>query len=339
MGRRRQRNVQLPRRMRFQHGAYYYDHGKGPDGKRHWEKLSHDLSEAKLSWAQIEAGQFTAAPNTVNAAIEYYRSTYMSGLSLRWQEERERHFRRLSETFGSMPVSSVKRQHIRQYLVRHKHPITANKEIASLSVVFNKAIQDGAVDDVPNPCQGVERNPEKARDRYVTDAEFLAVKALCNAHWQAILDFAFLTGWREADIISLHAFQLEDEGIRIRQGKTRRKQVLRWTPELRDVVKRLRCSRKVSGVNLVRTGTGKLYTRRGFYSVFEPKVKKALRDGLIQEKFTFHDLRAKAATDAERQGVNPQRLLGHTTERQTRDYLRSREVEYVDPLEPVNGPR
>jgi integrase len=46
---------------------------------------------------------------------------------------------------------------------------------------------------------------------------------------------------------------------------------------------------------------------------------------------TLHDLRALAATEAGRQGLDPQALLGHTDARTTRIYLRSREVPVVTP--------
>lgn len=39
-------------------------------------------------------------------------------------------------------------------------------------------------------------------------------------------------------------------------------------------------------------------------------MNKALEEGLIKERFTFHDLRAKAGSDAEE---NAQKLLGHAS--------------------------
>ena len=47
----------------------------------------------------------------------------------------------------------------------------------------------------------------------------------------------------------------------------------------------------------------------------------------------FHDLRAKAITDAKKQGHDPQALAGHDTEALTVRYLRDKEI----PL--VNGPK
>ena len=43
----------------------------------------------------------------------------------------------------------------------------------------------------------------------------------------------------------------------------------------------------------------------------------------------LHDFRAKAITDANKQGHDPQALAGHTTEAQTVRYLRDKEIPRV----------
>ena len=43
----------------------------------------------------------------------------------------------------------------------------------------------------------------------------------------------------------------------------------------------------------------------------------------------LHDFRAKAITDAKKQGHDPQALAGHTTEAQTVRYLRDKEISLV----------
>jgi integrase len=48
------------------------------------------------------------------------------------------------------------------------------------------------------------------------------------------------------------------------------------------------------------------------------------------EDVTLHDLRALAATEAKKQGKNATELLGHTSEQQTRRYLRGKEEPVVE---------
>ena len=51
--------------------------------------------------------------------------------------------------------------------------------------------------------------------------------------------------------------------------------------------------------------------------------------------FHFHDIRAKALTDAKRQGMNAQTLAGHESEEMTAHYIKHREVETVAPVSNV----
>jgi integrase len=53
--------------------------------------------------------------------------------------------------------------------------------------------------------------------------------------------------------------------------------------------------------------------------------------------FTFHDIRATSLTDAQRQGLDPQRLGGHTTAKQTAAYLRSKTIDCIQPVNITGG--
>ena len=71
----------------------------------------------------------------------------------------------------------------------------------------------GVVDS--NPCRGVARNTEKGRDRYITDAEFGAVKQIAGDFIATVMDLAYLTALRKGDILSLRLEQITAEGISI----------------------------------------------------------------------------------------------------------------------------
>jgi integrase len=68
------------------------------------------------------------------------------------------------------------------------------------------------------------------------------------------------------------------------------------------------------------------------YQVIGDQWRKAIKATGIPHG-TIHDGRAFSATEAKRQGLDPQQLLGHDTARTTKIYLRGREVEVVQ------GPR
>jgi integrase len=63
-------------------------------------------------------------------------------------------------------------------------------------------------------------------------------------------------------------------------------------------------------------------------------VEKLRELGLEWFPFQFRDLRPKAATDKERSAgmAETRRFLGHTTERQTADYVRDKIGELTDPV-------
>ena len=50
------------------------------------------------------------------------------------------------------------------------------------------------------------------------------------------------------------------------------------------------------------------------------------------ERFTFHDIRAKALTDAKRLGLDAQALAGHSSATMTEHYIKQREFKRVTPL-------
>ena len=72
---------------------------------------------------------------------------------------------------------------------------------------------------------------------------------------------------------------------------------------------------------------GKPYTYYGFRSNFERTRKKAK-----VEDVRFHDIRAKAVTDATNQGRKAQSFSLHKTEAEAEAYVKLRDVPVVVPL-------
>lgn len=64
------------------------------------------------------------------------------------------------------------------YMDARKAPVRANREKALLSHVFQYAIRWGVAKD--NPCRRVSRNPEKPRNRYVSDDELELFLSVCS---------------------------------------------------------------------------------------------------------------------------------------------------------------
>ncbi|GEM_PF-3604764 len=75
---------------------------------------------------------------------------------------------------------------------------------------------------------------------------------------------------------------------------------------------------------------GKGYTSDGSKSLWNRVQQQWAEQG--GELFTWHEIRAKALTDARRLGRDAQRLAGHASSAMTDHYIKAREIEEVTPL-------
>lgn len=328
MGRRKTVQTNLPARMRQIRKAYYYDHGI-VDGKRYREPLGSDYRKALKRWAEIESG--SPEEGTIGAVIDDYRTHALPKLAERTQEDRRAHLLRLDAIFGRMAIEDMEPHHVARYLRRHSHPVMANREIGTLSAALSWGVEQGMLRE--NVTRQVKRNPEKPRERRVTDAEYEKVLKMAPPVIACAMELAYCTGMRRGDLLALSWAQVGTDGIRVRAEKTGDTMLLEWTPRLRRVTeqaKGLRRAQGVRGMNVLCRRDGQPYSADGFSAMWQRLMKKAVAAGV--RRFTFHDLRAKCATDAREMGLDSQALLGHRTESQHLAYLRSRETRRVKPL-------
>jgi integrase len=195
--------------------------------------------------------------------------------------------------------------------------------------MFSYAMRWGQIDR--NPCLGVAKHSEKGRDRYITDNEFEVVKNIASDLIATVMDFAYITAMRRGDILKLRLDQITDEGIWIKQSKTGAKQLYEWSNGLIEVVDRAKAlKRPIRGLYLFCTRQGQPYSDTGFKAMWNRvQVKWAESGG---QRFTFHDIRAKALTDAKRLGLDAQSLAGHATSAMTEHYIKQREFKRIMPL-------
>jgi integrase len=179
-----------------------------------------------------------------------------------------------------------------------------------------------------NPTYGVKRHKEAVRDRLITQDEYQAIWDHAPAQLRAIMDVCYQAGQRIGDVLALRLASITKGGIYFQQEKTGKRLMVEMTPELEEAIARAKgLHSNVRGLTLFHGRGGKPLSYKGVYDAFKRACKRA---GV--EDAGLHDLRAKAATDAKKQGKNPTHLLGHSTESTTTRYLRSREYQ------PVKGP-
>ncbi|GJM04467.1 MAG: integrase [marine bacterium B5-7] len=237
----------------------------------------------------------------------------------------------LRAAFGSMRPGELTPRAIYMYMDARKAKVRANRELALLSHMFRKAIRWGVVDT--NPCIGIERNPEKPRDRYVEDWEYVAFKETVEPWMAAYMDLKLLTGLRQGDMLSLTIDQLKKDGIHILVSKTQKQIIIRWSDHLRAAVRaavEAKTTYKAKESNhLFCTRRGDQYSADGFRSIWHRRMVKAVEKGVLEERFREHDLRAKTGSDTDLE--HAKNLLSHSDGKTTQRHYRRR-AEIVEPL-------
>lgn len=167
---------------------------------------------------------------------EFFGSLDFRNLSPGSQKKYQQNAKQVLAVFGKSSCQSIKPQDIRKYMDYRgiKHPVAANREKAFMSRVFSWAYERGKV--ATNPCKGVRKHTEKARDRYITDAEYQAVYACADKLVQAVMEISFCCAARIEDVLSIKRSQLRDEGLFIKHGKTGKSQIKAWSPRLRAAI-------------------------------------------------------------------------------------------------------
>lgn len=214
----------------------------------------------------------------------------------------------LAKVWADGIVTTIKPADVNRYVEveRADAPIRANRELALLSNLFKVAIKRGLIDT--NPCKQVSRNPEQPRERLVEKDElqpFIAW-ALQQSEGDVVLvsmaEFAALTGNRRIEFRELHWPQVDDELIRLQRAKGRggkgKRELVAISEALQAVLDRMKAHPGYSPMGAVFRApkTGNAYTERNFKTGWARLMSRAIKAGVVKERFTFHDLRAHYTT-------------------------------------------
>lgn len=323
MGRKKTVHPDLPPRMgaRGEPGnlSYYYGQQKKPLGK--------DFVEACRQWAILESGQLPNSVRYVDVADRWEREAIHKGRrkvrSPKTQREFTAALKHLRLAFKSAMLDQITPRHVKQYLARRSAKISANREIAVLSIIWNWARGEGLTAGA-NPCNGIDRNPESSRTRYVTDEEFRAVYAAGDHVLQDAMDLLLQTSHNPTDVLRLTRQDMADGTLWVRRGKTGKKLRFRIEGRLRVVLERILARpRAVSSVYLIADSRGQPVDVYGLNRRFRKAAGKA--------DWQLRDLRAKAVTDEPDLRTASQRA-GHADEKITAEVYRRIKGDLVGPL-------
>jgi len=325
MGRRKEVNPDLPPRMtarprRSGGFNYYYGQDKIP--------LGADLNRAKIKWAELETGGSVSNQRYIDVADRWEREAIHIGRrrktrSPKTQKEFRAGLKELRAAFKDALLEQIQPFHVRQYLDNRTAKVSANREIAVLSIIWNWARGKG-ITDKANPCVGIEKNPESARTRYVTTEEFNDVWEKACPELRDAMDLALLTSQSPSDILRLTRQDIRDGTLWMRRGKTHKKLGLRIEGKLKEVLERILARpRTISSVYLIADKHGQPLT---IYQL-DGRFQKARGSADWQ----FRDLRAKAVSDEPDLRTASQRAM-HADEKITAAVYRRVRGEVIAPL-------
>lgn len=311
MSRPRKKDLHLPANVHFKHGRHWYVKGGT------WTPLARDLPTALAEYAALVAAPIGGMPDLIRRAL----AQILPGLAASTVSQYKTAARDLAAVFAEFSPQQVKPKHIAALKVHGAdHPNMTNRKISLLRQVFQYAVEWQEVES--NPCIGVRRHVEKRRDRYLTDAEWSAIRTHAHPRLAAIMQLQYLTGQRIMDVARLHRSAISEDGILFRQQKTKAQVLVRMSPELRaalDVAQRVD-GEHVRGLSLFHI-RGRAPSYGGIRDLWRAAAARA---GVLDAR--PNDTRAKSLTDADAQGHNAQRLGGHTTPAMTARYIRHRQA-------------
>jgi hypothetical protein len=178
---------------------YFYDmrHEGKPD-----VPLGTDFEEALRAWEEIH-NRLPRMVGTLNEAFERWEDECLLGYAnAGTRRTYAQNLKQLRAVFGESTWDAVKLPHLVEYLSKRSAKTQANREMALLSIVWNRARMWGLT-ELQFPAAGMARskwkNPERPRAFAVTDELFAAVYAEADQVLRDCMDLATATGMRLTD--------------------------------------------------------------------------------------------------------------------------------------------
>ena len=230
--------------------------------------------------------------------------------------------------FGAVPLSLITPATLNRFYEKYSDKIGA---VAMVRKLISGAWTWGCsqYDEVPNnPSLEVPALAKQQRDRYVTDEEYACVFYIAPPYWKAMMEFAYICRARRAELINMKREQLLMQGVQLKRAKGSLDEITLWTDRLQSALSLLDDMNEgekfdfVFGVPNSNPEKGRRMTpglkmdKNTLDSQWQKIIKRAVSEGLIDEEFHFHDLKAKGVSDHE--GL----VSGHKTLEAKKVYIR-----------------
>lgn len=205
----------------------------------------------------------------------------------------------------------------------------ANKEIGVISQIFAFGCRFGFCET--NPALNVKKHEMRARARYITDKEFIALHDVAPHYLQIMMELSYYCALRKSDTLALRREHILDDGLLCSDAKasaSKKKTVtsLRaWTDGLRETIRK--ATSVISHRGYIVHKNGRQPSRTTINRDWA-KAKKAAGLDYPQGHemhLTFHDIKAKSISDFDGNDQEKTTFSGHSSIKMMRVYSRKNE--------------
>lgn len=208
-------------------------------------------------------------------APTHYRDQSKEGLAVRAGT-----YANLIKFFGAMRPMALKTLHGYQYLdarAKAGAPAKANKELSLMSTICHYGVRWGLIEANPFVDMMQNRTEKNVRTIYRSQVVRFYLWTRHQSSAYQVLGcaalFAYLTGFRAAEVRPFHVSGLASDGIRVVSAKRKRgedevSKLREWSPRLRMVVARAKQAHPVARMYLFANSKGGPYSKSGWGSVW-----------------------------------------------------------------------
>jgi integrase len=312
---------------------------KGAELKSQIERGSNPLEKLAITNNQIDNQPIELTNNQIDDKLtkltvkEFFYNKYIEEHCKRKNKGWEKDIAKMKlygEDYYDMKITTVTRADIQKTfndISNNKGIYSANDFVKLFSAMFNKGIKWEMLEK--NPAKGIEKNPEKVRERYIATIEKLTkfIKTVIAECTSIVADFILMllfTGARRSNVLSMKWQDINFENMT-------------WT-----IPAKIAKNNKIQRVHLVDSALS-ILTRRQKENTNKsvwvfPSIYKKSKSGHIAvpqeawqkickvagiEDLRFHDLRRTHGSWMRKAGVNREIIgetLGHKDQRSTEVY-------------------
>lgn len=295
----------------------YYRHGKQFAESTHSDKAEVAKRILKAREGEIAQGKMPSVcfervgvDELINDFIMDYKVNGKRSL-----ERAQNSAELLRKSFGGMKAFEVNTPAIKKHIDKRQSEgmsnATINRELSAIKRAFNLGFYctPPKVAQVPHIPMLKENNVRKG---FIEHNDYLALREFLPEYLKPVLTFAYSSGWRKSEILTMkwNQVSLRDGTVRLEPGETKNSEgrTLYMEPELWDLLKHLHRNRRmdclyVFSLNGKRIGCFRKTWKRACTKICRPEL-------------LFHDLRRSGIRNMVRAGV-PERVAmaisGHKT--------------------------